>query len=172
MIPDQLLKLGYRVDLVPVEFRNYCVLEMCGYEIFRCNISNLSFNTSCAPDPVCARAVAAVESASLRLQRANTYLWLRDYLAEESIYLACTISDARCDTVFHPRLTPYHHGDLKVSSAHGSEKSALLISVLFHVHVKRSSYETNSGPKRTGSPKWNPQPSQHPSKIASSAAGY
>ncbi|XP_011551050.3 UPF0728 protein v1g117062 [Plutella xylostella] len=80
---DQLLKLGYRVDLVPVEFRNYCVLEMCGYEIFRCNISNLSFNTSCAPDPVCARAVAAVESASLRLQRANTYLWLRDYLAEE-----------------------------------------------------------------------------------------
>lgn len=33
MIPDQLLKLGYRVDLVPVEFRNYCVLEMCGYEV-------------------------------------------------------------------------------------------------------------------------------------------
>lgn len=80
----QLQRLGYRVDLRPVEFINYCVIEMYGYEIFRCNIKNLKFNTPCCLDVICQRAIAAVEHASEKFQRASDYYWLR-HLVEESI---------------------------------------------------------------------------------------
>ncbi|KPJ15943.1 UPF0728 protein C10orf53-like [Papilio machaon] len=72
---DHLHKLGYRVDLVPVEFVNYCMLEMCGHEVFRCNIQNLLFNTPAELDPVCMRAVDAVVDASAKFLRARNYLW-------------------------------------------------------------------------------------------------
>ncbi|KAJ2954777.1 hypothetical protein O0L34_g3081 [Tuta absoluta] len=70
-----LQKLGYRVDLVPCEYRDICALEMCGYEIFRCNIKSLNFNMAEERDPVAQRAVAAVLEATGLMQRARCYLW-------------------------------------------------------------------------------------------------
>ncbi|CAH2075053.1 unnamed protein product, partial [Iphiclides podalirius] len=75
VIGDRLQKLGYRVDLVPVEYINYCMLEMCGHEVFRCNIRNLRFNVPAESDPVCSRAVEAVADASAQFSRARTYMW-------------------------------------------------------------------------------------------------
>ncbi|CAG9560135.1 unnamed protein product [Danaus chrysippus] len=82
---DKLQKLGFRVDLVPVDFVNLCVLEMCGHEVFRCNICNLSFNSSSERDPVCQRAVAAVLEGSSKFLRARSYLW-SCALIEEQIF--------------------------------------------------------------------------------------
>ncbi|XP_026751471.2 UPF0728 protein v1g117062-like [Galleria mellonella] len=88
---DRLQKLGYRVDFVPVQFVNYCVLEMCGYEIFRCNIQNLSFNTPYYLDPVCQRAVQAVVDSTAKFWRARRYLWfcklIEDQIFKRSEYL-------------------------------------------------------------------------------------
>ncbi|XP_063821291.1 UPF0728 protein C10orf53 homolog [Ostrinia nubilalis] len=74
-LKDRLQKLGYRVDLVPVLFINYCMLEICGHEVFRCNIQNLSFNTPHYLDPVCQRAIVACQNATAKLLRARNYLW-------------------------------------------------------------------------------------------------
>ncbi|XP_045446279.1 UPF0728 protein C10orf53 homolog [Melitaea cinxia] len=74
-IREHLQKLGFRVDLVPVEYINYCMLEMCGHEVFRCNINNLSFNTCSERDPVCRRAIIAVVESSAKFLRARSYLW-------------------------------------------------------------------------------------------------
>ncbi|CAK1603897.1 unnamed protein product [Parnassius mnemosyne] len=74
-LKDRLQKLGYRIDLVPVEYINYCMLEMCGHEVFRCNIQNLQFNTPVDSDPVGERAVQAVVDASAKFLRARSYLW-------------------------------------------------------------------------------------------------
>ncbi|XP_049703257.2 UPF0728 protein-like [Helicoverpa armigera] len=72
---DRLQKLGFRVDLKPVEYINYCMLEMCGHEIFRCNLQHLKFNTPWYRDPVCAKAVEAVMASAVKFRRARSYLW-------------------------------------------------------------------------------------------------
>lgn len=46
-------------------------------QVFRCNIQNLSFNTSHRLDHVCQRAVSAVLEASSKFNRARHYLWFR-----------------------------------------------------------------------------------------------
>ncbi|XP_052738377.1 uncharacterized protein LOC112045226 [Bicyclus anynana] len=74
-IREHLQKLGFRVDLVPVDFVNLCVIEMCGHEVFRCNIRNLSFNTSSERDAVARRAINAVVDSNLKLLRNKNYLW-------------------------------------------------------------------------------------------------
>ncbi|KAJ0180088.1 hypothetical protein K1T71_004679 [Dendrolimus kikuchii] len=88
---DCLHKLGYRVDLVPVEHINYCVLVMCGLEVFRCNIQNLKFNMHYTLCPVSQRALQAVIDSSAKLQRARSYLWfwqlLEDQLFKRNEYL-------------------------------------------------------------------------------------
>ncbi|XP_059048302.1 UPF0728 protein v1g117062-like [Achroia grisella] len=88
---DHLLKLGYRVDYVPVQFVNYCMLEMCGHEVFRCNIQNLSFNTPSNLDPVCQRAIQAVVDSTAKFLRARRYLWfwklLEDQIFKRGEYL-------------------------------------------------------------------------------------
>ncbi|KAM3961918.1 UPF0728 protein C10orf53 homolog [Aphomia sociella] len=81
---DRLQKLGYRVDFVPVQFVNYCMLEMCGYEVFRCNIQNLLFNTPFHLDPVCQRAVHAVVESSTKFCRARNYLWFCRLIEEHT----------------------------------------------------------------------------------------
>ncbi|XP_045764492.1 cytochrome P450 6B6-like [Maniola jurtina] len=75
VLGEHLQKLGFRVDLVPVDYTNYCMLEMCGHEVFRCNIKNLSFNTPSERDPVCRRAINAVVEASTKFLRTRSYLW-------------------------------------------------------------------------------------------------
>ncbi|KAI5633399.1 hypothetical protein NE865_13904 [Phthorimaea operculella] len=70
-----LQKLGFRVDLVPCEHIDLCAIEMCGYEVFRCNIKSLNYNMAEARDPVAQRAVAAVLEATSLMQRARSYLW-------------------------------------------------------------------------------------------------
>ncbi|XP_013184422.1 UPF0728 protein C10orf53 homolog [Amyelois transitella] len=72
---DRLQTIGFRVHLIPVKFENYCMLEMAGHEVFRCNIKNLKFNTPYYQDPVCQRAVQAVVEATTKLLRARTHLW-------------------------------------------------------------------------------------------------
>ncbi|XP_026729657.1 uncharacterized protein LOC113495232 [Trichoplusia ni] len=72
---ERLQMLGFRVDLHPVDHVNYCMIEMCGHEIFRCNIRQLKFNTSYTADRVCRRAVEAVVQSSVKFQRTRTYLW-------------------------------------------------------------------------------------------------
>ncbi|CAH2232498.1 jg19428 [Pararge aegeria aegeria] len=74
-IREHLQKLGFRVDLVPVDFVNFCMLEMCGHEVFRCNIKNLSFNTASERDVVCRRAINAVVDSSAKFLRTRNYLW-------------------------------------------------------------------------------------------------
>ncbi|XP_072940882.1 cytochrome P450 6B6-like [Epargyreus clarus] len=81
---DHLQKLGFRVDLVPVDYVNYCMIEICGYEVFRCNIKNLSFNTPAEQDVVCRRAINAVMASSTRLSRARTYLWFWALLEDQT----------------------------------------------------------------------------------------
>ncbi|XP_075970235.1 UPF0728 protein C10orf53 homolog [Anticarsia gemmatalis] len=72
---DRLQKQGFRVDLIPVDYVNYCMIEMCGHEVFRCNIVNLQFNTHQNRDPVCQRAVEAVVQSSAKFKLARAYLW-------------------------------------------------------------------------------------------------
>ncbi|XP_026485998.2 uncharacterized protein LOC113393368 [Vanessa tameamea] len=74
-IREYLQRLGFRVDLVPVEYINYCMLEMCGHEVFRCNINNLLFNAAAERDSVCRRAINAVVESSAKFLRARSYLW-------------------------------------------------------------------------------------------------
>ncbi|XP_037299125.1 UPF0728 protein C10orf53 homolog [Manduca sexta] len=80
---DRLQKLGFRVDLVPVEFVNYCVLEICGHEVFRCNIQNLLFNTPYHLDPVCQRAIQAVLESTVKFRRARNYLWFWTLIGDQ-----------------------------------------------------------------------------------------
>ncbi|KAL0840639.1 hypothetical protein ABMA28_015838 [Loxostege sticticalis] len=82
---DKLQKLGYRVDLVPVTYVNFCMLEICGHEVFRCNIQNLQFNMPYELDSVCQRAVKEVQSATTSLHRARNYLWFWN-LIEDQIF--------------------------------------------------------------------------------------
>ncbi|XP_049703255.2 uncharacterized protein LOC126056002 [Helicoverpa armigera] len=72
---DRLQKLGFRMDLIPVPFINYCMLEMCGHEVFRCNIKNLKFNVSSTRDPTCRRAIEAVIGSAVKFRIARTILW-------------------------------------------------------------------------------------------------
>ncbi|XP_026729659.1 uncharacterized protein LOC113495235 [Trichoplusia ni] len=72
---DGLQHLGFRIDLLPVDFENYCMLEMCGHEIFRCNIKQFHFNTTGHRDLVCTRAIDAVLQSAVKFRRARAYLW-------------------------------------------------------------------------------------------------
>ncbi|XP_035458984.2 uncharacterized protein LOC118282154 [Spodoptera frugiperda] len=74
-IKDDLQNKGYRVKLVPVNWVNYCMLEICGHEVFRCNLKNLKFNTSVSRDVTAQRAVEAVLVCSSMFRRARAYLW-------------------------------------------------------------------------------------------------
>ncbi|KOB64848.1 Uncharacterized protein OBRU01_20484, partial [Operophtera brumata] len=76
-------KLRGLVELAPVEFVNFCMLEMCGHEVFRCNIQNLRFNTSYELDPVCQRAIHVVVESSKKFMRAVNYLWLWNLIEEQ-----------------------------------------------------------------------------------------
>ncbi|CAG4936819.1 unnamed protein product [Colias eurytheme] len=82
---EYLQTLGFRVDLIPVDFVNYCMIEMCGHEVFRCNIKNLCFNTPSEQDPVCRRAINAVVESSGKFLRARTYMWLWAYI-DDSVF--------------------------------------------------------------------------------------
>ncbi|XP_053603219.1 UPF0728 protein v1g117062-like isoform X3 [Plodia interpunctella] len=73
---DRLQTMGYRVQLIPEKFENYCMIEMCGHEVFRCNLKNLMYNTPFYMDPVCLRAVEAVQEARIKLMRARIHLWV------------------------------------------------------------------------------------------------
>uniref|UniRef100_A0A2A4IY37 Uncharacterized protein n=1 Tax=Heliothis virescens TaxID=7102 RepID=A0A2A4IY37_HELVI len=72
---DRALRIGIRMDLVPVPFVDYCMLEMCGHEIFRCRLQHLKFNTHYSRDNVCDRAIYAIISASVKFRRARACLW-------------------------------------------------------------------------------------------------
>ncbi|KAJ8732531.1 hypothetical protein PYW07_015130 [Mythimna separata] len=74
-LKDRLQKVGFRVDLVPVRFTNYCMIEMCGHEVFRCNLKHLKFNTSYDRDPVCRRGVDAVITSAVKFRRGRACLW-------------------------------------------------------------------------------------------------
>ncbi|XP_022816650.1 uncharacterized protein LOC111349679 [Spodoptera litura] len=74
-IRDDLQNKGYRVKLVPVKWANYCMLEICGHEVFRCNLKNLKFNTCVKRDVIAQRAIEAVLVCSSMLRRARAYLW-------------------------------------------------------------------------------------------------
>ncbi|XP_022816619.1 uncharacterized protein LOC111349652 [Spodoptera litura] len=80
---EYLIKLGYRVQLRPVRFLNYCMIEMCGHEVWRGNIKNFKFNTPFDQDPVCKRAVEAVITSSVKFRRARTYLWFWSLIDHE-----------------------------------------------------------------------------------------
>ncbi|CAH1644117.1 unnamed protein product [Spodoptera littoralis] len=72
---NDLQNKGYRVKLVPVKWANYCMLEICGHEVFRCNLKNLKFNTCVKRDVIAQRAIEAVLVCSSMLRRARAYLW-------------------------------------------------------------------------------------------------
>ncbi|RVE46621.1 hypothetical protein evm_008754 [Chilo suppressalis] len=82
-LKDRLQKLGYRVDLKPVEYINYCMIKMCGHEVFRCNIQNLSFNVPSELDPVCQSAVKAVLTSTELLSRACNYLYFKSLIDDQ-----------------------------------------------------------------------------------------
>ncbi|XP_049703253.1 uncharacterized protein LOC135116556 [Helicoverpa armigera] len=72
---DRLQKLGFRIDLVPVPFINYFMLEMCGHEVFRCNLKHMKFNTRPSRDKICRRAIEAVMTSAVKFRRARAILW-------------------------------------------------------------------------------------------------
>ncbi|KAF9802578.1 hypothetical protein SFRURICE_013765 [Spodoptera frugiperda] len=74
-VRDRLMNMGFRLTMIPVKFINYCMFEMCGHEIFRCNLKNLKFNHSYKLDPVCQRAVEAVLSSAKKFRYARNTLW-------------------------------------------------------------------------------------------------
>ncbi|XP_047985778.1 uncharacterized protein LOC125226006 [Leguminivora glycinivorella] len=82
-VRDKLRRLGYRVDINPVEFIDYCVFEIMGYQVFRCNIRNLLLNMECDSDPVASRAVQACLAASDELQHARHRFWVARLLNED-----------------------------------------------------------------------------------------
>ncbi|XP_026729652.1 uncharacterized protein LOC113495228 [Trichoplusia ni] len=82
-LKDRLQKLGFRVDLAPVKLKNYCMIEMCGYEVFHCTLQNLHFNSCSDRDVVCMRAVNAVMEASVKFRRARAYLWFWTLIEHE-----------------------------------------------------------------------------------------
>ncbi|XP_028160503.1 UPF0728 protein C10orf53 homolog [Ostrinia furnacalis] len=103
---DRLQTLGYRVDLVQVLFVNYCMLEICGHEVFRCNIQNLLFNMPYESDPVCQRAVKAVQQATVMLNRARNHLWIWK-LIEEQIFVRSAYAPKDFWTTETTQLTPF-----------------------------------------------------------------
>lgn len=62
----QLSRLGYAIELVEVHQINRLVVELLDRPIFVCDIRNLKFNIDYEDDPVCKRAVAAIEEARQR----------------------------------------------------------------------------------------------------------
>ncbi|XP_022816712.1 UPF0728 protein v1g117062-like [Spodoptera litura] len=74
-VRERLMKMGFRLSIIPVNFINYCMIEMCGHEVFRCNIKHLKFNHSYAQDPVCQRAVEAVMTSAAKFRHARATLW-------------------------------------------------------------------------------------------------
>ncbi|CAH0627283.1 unnamed protein product [Chrysodeixis includens] len=80
-----LQKIGYRVVLIPVHYADYCMIEMCGHEVFRCNIKQLKFNTCSEEDPVCARAIDAVIRSSAKFRQARAYFFAWN-LIEQAIF--------------------------------------------------------------------------------------
>ncbi|CAH0627284.1 unnamed protein product [Chrysodeixis includens] len=79
-LQDAVRKLGFRVDLVAVDHVNYCMIEMCGHEIFRCNIKQLQFNMTSHRDVVAQRAIDAVIQSSAKFRRASACLWIWSYV--------------------------------------------------------------------------------------------
>ncbi|XP_026332379.1 uncharacterized protein LOC113239532 [Hyposmocoma kahamanoa] len=78
-----LQKLGYRVDLIEESWRDYCIMELCGQEVFRCNVRHLKFNTCVERDPVAQCAVNAVIAGTSACLRARNNLWLKTVLKDE-----------------------------------------------------------------------------------------
>ncbi|XP_026729660.1 UPF0728 protein C10orf53 homolog isoform X1 [Trichoplusia ni] len=99
----ELQRLGYRVDLVPVDCHNYCMLELNGHQVFRCNIQSFHFNTSIRRDPICQRAVNAVQNASQRMMSARDYLYFLSLIENDILtrteynYKEYFLSDMKCD---------------------------------------------------------------------------
>nr|XP_049703251.1 uncharacterized protein LOC110370515 isoform X2 [Helicoverpa armigera] len=106
---DRLQKLGFRIDLVPVPFINYFMLEMCGHEVFRCNLRHLRFNTKPSRDKICRKAIEAVMTSAVKFRRARAILWFwtaldhqmfrrskfapKDYWASDITHPATTCTD-------------------------------------------------------------------------------
>ncbi|XP_026730063.1 uncharacterized protein LOC113495484 [Trichoplusia ni] len=82
---DTLQKMGFRVDLVPIDILNYVVMEICNHEVFRCSTKNMRFNTEFHRDPVCQRAISAVLDASRKFERARRYLWFWTLLETQQL---------------------------------------------------------------------------------------
>ncbi|KAL1491146.1 hypothetical protein ABEB36_011787 [Hypothenemus hampei] len=62
-----LINLGYTTETIPINEYNRVSIQMFQSEIFRCDIRNLMFNMPAEDDPVCQRALAAIEDAKLRM---------------------------------------------------------------------------------------------------------
>lgn len=64
---EALLELGYEIEVIAINQYNRLSIEMFDREVFRCDIRNLLFNMPADEDPVCQRAVKAVEEAKSRM---------------------------------------------------------------------------------------------------------
>lgn len=60
-------QLGYDIEVIPVNDFNRLSIEMFEREVFRCDIRNLMFNMPAEDDPVCQRALRAVDEANRRM---------------------------------------------------------------------------------------------------------
>lgn len=59
--------MGYEIEVVPIGEYNRFSIEMFDRIIFSCDIRNLGFNVQIEDDPVCQRALKAVEEARHRM---------------------------------------------------------------------------------------------------------
>lgn len=60
-------ELKYEINVIAINQYNRLSIEMFDREVFRCDIRNLLFNMPAEDDPVCQRAVKAVEEAKSRM---------------------------------------------------------------------------------------------------------
>ncbi|CAH1975986.1 unnamed protein product [Acanthoscelides obtectus] len=58
--------LGYEVELIEIAALDRLVIEMADRPVFMCSLQHLGFNRECQDDPVCQKAVAAVQEANIR----------------------------------------------------------------------------------------------------------
>ncbi|VEN57547.1 unnamed protein product [Callosobruchus maculatus] len=97
--------LGFEIEIIEIGALDRLVIEMADRPIFMCNLQHLGFNMECEDDPVCQKAVAAVQEAKTRFDDStNVPLFLPVELGTRNCNLAGTRETAQllteCDLLY------------------------------------------------------------------------
>ncbi|XP_026332250.1 uncharacterized protein LOC113239452 isoform X1 [Hyposmocoma kahamanoa] len=81
-LQDYLQKNSFRVDTIRVHIFEYCMIELCGRNVFQCKVSNFGFNTHWSRDALCQTAMKVILEARINFMRVCVYQWLHSMIEE------------------------------------------------------------------------------------------